>query len=120
MQSEIHEYFKSVANQYSILPHVRFQTVVESAYWDSTTGTWLVTILDLNTKKAVQRRCKILISAVGALSIPKSCNLPGSSNFTGRIFHTAEWDHSFDWKDKAVVIIGKNQSHYFTLLNRLI
>ncbi|KAK7429123.1 hypothetical protein QQZ08_004338 [Neonectria magnoliae] len=110
MQPEIYDYFKGVAEKYNIDEHVRFQTVVESATWEENSGTWLVMICDLKTSQVTQRRCKILISAVGAISIPKMCDLPGASAFQGRMFHTAEWDHSFEWKNKDVVVIGNGCS----------
>jgi cation diffusion facilitator CzcD-associated flavoprotein CzcO len=106
MQPEIHEYFDNVAKKYNIHKHVRFQSQVESATWEDASGTWLVTIRDFQSSQLIHRRCKILISAVGALSVPKKCELPGVASFQGRVFHTAEWDHSFDWKNKEMVIIG--------------
>ena len=48
----------------------------------------------------------MLVSAVGALSVPKECETPGASNFQGPLFHSAKWDHSFDWKNKDVVVLG--------------
>lgn len=61
---------------------------------------------DLESSQIRQRRCKVLVFVVGALSIPKKCDIPGASTFQGRMFHTAEWDHSFDWKGRDVVVIG--------------
>ncbi|EEU40014.1 uncharacterized protein NECHADRAFT_32214 [Fusarium vanettenii 77-13-4] len=110
MQPEIHSYFKSVAAQYEIEKHVRFNSTVQSARWDETSGTWGVICLDAKTGKLTTRRSKVLVSAVGALSIPKACTIPGASDFTGRIFHTAQWDHSFDWNGKEVVMIGNGCS----------
>lgn len=107
MQPEIHSYFKGVVAQYEIEKHVRFNSVVQSARWDETSGTWHVTFLDKKTSEIVTRRARVLVSAVGALSIPRACTIPGASDFTGHIFHTAQWDHSFDWRGKEVVMIGK-------------
>ncbi|KAJ6110225.1 monooxygenase [Penicillium sp. IBT 16267x] len=56
------------------------------------------------------RRCKILVSAVGILSIPNECDIDGASSFKGPLFHTAQWDHSFDWKDKNLVVTGNGCS----------
>jgi cation diffusion facilitator CzcD-associated flavoprotein CzcO len=107
LQPEIHDYFQGVASQYDIHPHVRLRNVVESARWQEDTGTWVVSIRDLKTSQVTVRTCKILVSAVGALSVPKKCDVPGADAFQGRMFHTAEWDHSFDWKGKDVVVIGQ-------------
>ncbi|EXL41086.1 hypothetical protein FOCG_16469 [Fusarium oxysporum f. sp. radicis-lycopersici 26381] len=110
MQPEIQTYFNDVAKKYDIEGHVRLNSVVESAHWDESSGTWEVAIRDTKTSELIIRRSKVLISAVGALSIPKECDIPGAPDFEGRMFHTAKWDHSFDWKDKEVVIIGNGCS----------
>lgn len=116
MQPEIQAYFRSVAEQYRIVEHIRFHSVVEKAEWDDRGKLWTVTILDLNSKTRSVRRAKILVSGVGALSIPKQCNIPGKDDFKGRIFHSAEWDHSFDWKEKDVVVLGTYSTMYRMLV----
>ncbi|GAW13742.1 hypothetical protein ANO14919_031310 [Xylariales sp. No.14919] len=110
LQPEILEYFQDVSDKYSIEKHTRFESIVTSAHWEASSGTWVVSIKDLTTSQEFDRRCKILISAVGLLSQPKPCEVPGISSFQGRVFHTAEWDHSFDWKDKEIVVIGNGCS----------
>ncbi|KAK4983124.1 hypothetical protein LTR50_007409 [Elasticomyces elasticus] len=110
MRGEIQAYFRSVAEQYNIVPHIRFHSTVESALWDAQTDTWNVTVKDQKTKQTYARRCKILVSAVGALSVPKTCEIPGADTFKGSLFHSAQWDNSFDWKDKEVVVIGNGCS----------
>jgi cation diffusion facilitator CzcD-associated flavoprotein CzcO len=106
MRPELQKYFKDVAEQYKILQNVRFHSTVEKATWDESTATWLVTIKDHKTKQTVTRRCKILISAVGALSVPRECETPGVESFEGKLFHSAKWDHRFDWQNKDVVVLG--------------
>lgn len=106
MQPEIQAYFEDVASKYNLAQHVRFSTLVESALWEEQTATWLVKIRELPTGKTSQLRCKVLVSAVGVLSTPKKCDIPGAYKFQGRLFHSAEWDHSFDWEDKVVITIG--------------
>jgi cation diffusion facilitator CzcD-associated flavoprotein CzcO len=105
LQPEIHQYFISVANQYEIRPHVRFHSTLKSAEYEPEPATWKVIIED-QRKVLIQKRCKILISAVGALSIPKQCDIPGAERFKGHLFHSAKWDHSFDYKNKEVICIG--------------
>ncbi len=85
---------------------MKFNSEVSSAEWDATTATWVVKVDNLITRETRRRRCKILISAVGALSTPKQCDIPGAKDFKGKLFHSAQWDHSFDWKGKDVVVIG--------------
>ncbi|KAF1841845.1 cyclohexanone 1,2-monooxygenase [Cucurbitaria berberidis CBS 394.84] len=110
MRPEIQAYFRSVAEQYRIVEHVRFHSIVEKAEWDDVAKVWAVTVVNLETKERTIRRAKILVSGVGSLSVPKTCDLPGTSTFTGKMFHSAQWDHSFDWKDKDVVVLGNGCS----------
>jgi len=106
MRPEIQAYFRSVAEQYLVVEHVRFHSIVEKAEWDDGAKVWVVTVLDLKTKQQRVRRAKVLISGVGSLSVPKTCDLPGADTYKGKMFHSAQWDHSFDWKDKDVVVLG--------------
>ncbi|PGH18933.1 hypothetical protein AJ80_04260 [Polytolypa hystricis UAMH7299] len=110
LRPEILTYFRSVAEQHDIPRHISYHSTVQRAEFDAVTGTWLVTILNQISNRVYQRRAKILVSAVGALSIPKTCEIPGAENFQGKLFHSAEWDHSFDWADKDVVVVGNGCS----------
>ncbi|KAI1825698.1 putative monooxygenase [Xylaria intraflava] len=110
LQPEILDYINDIAAKYDVEKHVKFNTEVGAAHWEASSGTWLVTIKNLKTSETYQRRCKILISATGLLSVPNRCDIRGASSFQGRLFHTAEWDHSFDWKGKELVVIGNGCS----------
>ncbi|KAF2477325.1 cyclohexanone 1,2-monooxygenase [Lindgomyces ingoldianus] len=110
MQPEIQRYFRSVAEQYQIVEHVRFRATVEKAEWDDEGKVWVVTIRDEKSKQTIVRRCKILVSAVGALSVPKKCEIPGAERFEGKMFHSAKWDHGCEWKGKDVVVLGNGCS----------
>ncbi|KAL1954825.1 hypothetical protein VTO42DRAFT_555 [Malbranchea cinnamomea] len=110
LREEIMEYFESVAEKYGVTKNITYRSAVQSASFDETTGTWLVTILDRQTNRAYERRAKFLVSAVGALSIPKECDINGAEKFKGKLFHSAKWDHSFDWAGKDVVVIGNGCS----------
>lgn len=109
MQPEIQAYFRTVADQYNIMPHVRFQSTVEEAVWDDESSTWLVTVKNQNTKETYTVRSKALVSAVGSLSVPNPCDIPGVDRFQGKLFHSAQWDNSFDWQDKEVVVVGMSK-----------
>jgi cation diffusion facilitator CzcD-associated flavoprotein CzcO len=106
MRPEIQAYFRGVAEQYRVVERVRFHSIVERAEWDEEAKTWAVTVLDLESKERVVRRAKILVSSVGSLSVPKQCDLPGVGTFKGKMFHSAQWDHEFDWGNKEVVVLG--------------
>jgi cation diffusion facilitator CzcD-associated flavoprotein CzcO len=50
------------------------------------------------------------VSAAGALSDPKTPEIEGIDRFQGRMFHSAQWDHEYDLKDKRVAVIGTGAS----------
>ncbi|XP_014552507.1 hypothetical protein COCVIDRAFT_19417 [Bipolaris victoriae FI3] len=109
-QGEIQAYFRGVAEQYRVLEHIRFHSTVEKAVWNEEDKIWEVEVLDLETKEKSVRKAKILVSGVGALSVPKECDIPGAETYKGRLFHSARWDHEFDWGGKDVVVLGNGCS----------
>jgi cation diffusion facilitator CzcD-associated flavoprotein CzcO len=111
MRPEIQAYFRSVAEQYRVVEHVRFHSIVEKAAWDEDAKVWVVTVLDMKTKEKTVRRAKVLVSGVGSLSVPKKCEITGKEKFGGKMFHSAEWDHGFEWEGKDVVVLGEYLVH---------
>ncbi|KAL1588156.1 hypothetical protein WHR41_03189 [Cladosporium halotolerans] len=110
MRSEIQAYFRGIAEKYKIVPHITFNTIVESAHWNDAGQFWETTLKNQQTKEAYTKRSRILVSGVGNLSVPRDCELPGADEYQGKLFHSALWDHSFDWKDKDVVVLGNGCS----------
>ncbi|KAI8689141.1 hypothetical protein NCS55_00170200 [Fusarium keratoplasticum] len=57
------------------------------------------------------RYTRFLITAVGFCDVPKGTDkIDGIENFTGKVFHSARWDHSFDFSNKAVAVVGNGCS----------
>lgn len=110
MRSEIQAYFRGVAEKYDILKHVTFNTTVEKAEWNDEGQYWETTLKDQRTKETFTKRSRILVSGVGNLSVPRDCEIPGADEYEGKLFHSALWDHKFDWKDKDVVVLGNGCS----------
>ncbi|KIW05772.1 uncharacterized protein PV09_03628 [Verruconis gallopava] len=110
MQPEILAYFKRVAKTFGIDNHIRLKCAIQKAQWEESSNSWTVSIYDSSSKTIFQRRCKALVSAVGALSTPKECDIPGKENFEGKIFHSSRWDHSFNHANKKVLVLGNGCS----------
>jgi cation diffusion facilitator CzcD-associated flavoprotein CzcO len=53
-------------------------------------------------------RTKVVVSCVGGLVEPKGWpeDIPGIKDFKGAMFHSARWDHTVDFNDKDVVVVG--------------
>jgi len=53
---------------------------------------------------------QFIINASGPLSTPVIPEFKGRERFQGESFHTNNWNHDFDYKDKRVAIIGSGAS----------
>ena len=96
---EIQAYFERVADQYGVLPHIRFgEAVVRCEFTD---GRW-----HLTTESGHQDEADVVIAATGVLHHPRYPNIEGLDRFEGSVFHSARWDHSVDLEGVRLGIIG--------------
>lgn len=128
-QRELLEYANSTATKWGVKQHVRFQTEVVSAEWVEETKRWRVCLrrrhfsepwaagnMTEEEKQMMEEgdefyhECKVLISCIGGLVVPRKCDIPGQENFKGPIFHSARWDHSVSTEEKNVVVVGNGCS----------
>ncbi|KAI8657178.1 hypothetical protein NCS57_01095500 [Fusarium keratoplasticum] len=107
-QEEILRYMENTVDKFQLRSHFRFNTECTGAEWVD--GAWHVHFVNPVTREKFTKRCTILLSAVGGFSIPRPARFPGMNKYKGRVFHTAEWDHTFDWTNKAVAVIGNGCS----------
>jgi cation diffusion facilitator CzcD-associated flavoprotein CzcO len=103
-QPEIWEYLRRTANEYGVLPHLRFGHELTDATWDDDARRWTI-----ETSQGTYT-ADVLVSAVGGLSEPKDPDIPGLDTFEGTTFHSARWDHDFDLAGKRVAVIGTGAS----------
>ncbi|KAJ5413093.1 monooxygenase [Penicillium sp. CMV-2018d] len=109
-QDEILKYFNQVVVQHDVSRHIVCHTRWEEACWIEETSTWKVQLRDLSTGVCFEQECKILVSAVGGLSIPNMVKIKDADVFEGDIVHTAQWNHDVCLRDKDVVVIGNGSS----------
>ncbi len=110
-QPELQAYFEDVMNRHALREAIRFETEVVSARWDEAAGTWSVTTRDASGKEETLV-ARAVISAVGQLNRAKLPDIPGIEDFKGPSFHSSNWDHSVDYKDKRVAVIGAGASGF--------
>lgn len=104
-RNEIQNYLKACAEKYGLDRYVRLNTRMQTAVWNEGAALWQVTTADGATIKA---RC--LVSAVGALHVPKYPDIPGMEKFAGPAFHSTWWDASVPLEGKRVAVIGTGAS----------
>lgn len=104
LQAEILQYLRDCADKFGIRPHLKFGHTFEKAEWDVKSRKWLVTF------SGKLFSCDVLISAMGALTVPKYPEIPGLENFRGKVIHTTQWDHNYSLDGKSVAVVGTGAS----------
>ena len=104
-QNEILDYQRQVAKKYDLLRHIRYRREVVSSVFDQARGLWLIRFKDGEVFEA-----NVLISSVGQLNRPAYPKIKGLENFKGRAFHSAQWQHDYDFTGKTVASIGTGPS----------
>jgi cation diffusion facilitator CzcD-associated flavoprotein CzcO len=103
-QPEIWAYLRRTAEQFGVVPHIRFDTPVLDACWDEAAGRWRLETPD------GMHTAEVLVGANGALSEPATPDIPGLDRFEGHAFHSARWDQAEQLTGKRVAVIGTGAS----------
>lgn len=98
---ELKRYADHVADKYDVRRYMRFGTVVEGARWDEEAQLWRVALAGGETLST-----RLLITATGFLSQPRTPDIPGITTFDGKVIHTTDWDDSYDFAGRRVGLIG--------------
>ncbi len=101
--AEIQSYLQKIARDEGLYQLCHFHRKLKSARWDGT--RWHVETEDGNHWSA-----RFLVSAIGALHVPRIPHIPGADSFAGPSFHSAEWDHDVSLSGKRVAVIGTGAS----------
>ena len=104
-QPEIYGYLRRCAEKYDLLRHVRFHANLVGARYDEARKVWRVQAEDGRVFEG-----NVLVSGMGGLSNPMIPELKGLDTFEGAAFHSATWDHSYDFEGKRVAVIGSGAS----------
>lgn len=104
LQEEILNYMEFVSQKYGINPHIRFNTALQKAVWDSRENIW-----EFHTGEKIYYARYFFLGS-GGLSQPLIPDFPNREEFQGEIFHSARWNHNTDLTNKNVTIIGSAAS----------
>ncbi|BFZ54378.1 hypothetical protein PYCC9005_001413 [Savitreella phatthalungensis] len=107
---EIQTYFDSVARKYDLHRHLRLRKECVGAQWNRETSTWTVRFKDLAEGTEFVKHCKMLVSAVGVLAVPRENPIPDNREYQGPAWHSAQWRHDVDLHGKDVVVVGNGCS----------
>jgi len=105
-QPEILRYANHVADRFDLRRDIEFKTRVECASYDETAGRWMI-----KTDRGQALDARYYIMATGCLSVPKSIDIEGAEDFTGKTYHTADWPRDgVDFTGQRVAVIGTGSS----------
>ena len=104
-RDEIQQYLRACVDKYELRPYIRLNTRMKEAVWDAAAALWRVI-----TGNGATIRARVLVSAVGALHVPKFPDIPGMQKFAGPAFHSTWWDSSVQLEGKRVAVIGTGAS----------
>ncbi|WP_085728800.1 NAD(P)/FAD-dependent oxidoreductase [Pseudomonas sp. R37(2017)] len=104
-QAELYRYTRHVVERFGLRDKVELDTNVEGIEWDDANKRWIVYTTGKGTFCA-----QFLINASGPLSQPVVPRFDGQERFAGKTFHTNDWDHGYDYRQKRVAIVGSGAS----------
>ncbi len=103
---DIRDYLAETARKHGIDRHIRFNTRVLCADWDSDTDTWTVEAEVDGVARTFRGRFLFFGTGYYNYDEPYTPDFPGIENFTGNVVHPQHWPESLDYAGKRVVVIG--------------
>lgn len=104
-QPELKQYLEQVAERFDVAPHIRLNTEMIEARWEEGSSTWQVRIRDAEGRESTLS-ARALISGAGLFNQANLPDIEGIHSFQGRMFHSTQWEHDYDWSGKKVALIG--------------
>ena len=104
-QPEILAYLQGCVDKFQIRDDILLDTEAREGVFDEAGNVWRV-----RTHRGDTIAARALVSAMGQLSRPAYPKLPHLERFKGKIFHSSQWDHSYDLSGKKVAVLGTGAS----------
>jgi cation diffusion facilitator CzcD-associated flavoprotein CzcO len=103
--AEIQDYVRHCAVKYGVSGHIRYRSRVARCQFDPARDAWSSELEDGTLVTS-----RYLVAATGLFGAPKLPTIPGLETFTGKVMHTARWDHHHDLRLQRVAVIGTGAS----------
>ena len=103
---DIWQYIADAARKHGIDEHIRFNTHVISADWDSASDTWTVQTEQNGEPRTYRGRFLFFASGYYNYDEPYTPPFPGIEDFKGDVVHPQHWPEGFDYTGKRLVVIG--------------
>ena len=101
------EYLHRIVDERGIRQHIRFETKVVSANWESANAQWVITTEAADGQRSrTTARFLYLGSGYYDYDKPYDPQIPGLADFAGEVLHPQFWPKDPDYAGKRVVVIG--------------
>ena len=106
--ASIRDYIEDTAREHGALEHIRFGHAVVRSSWSTEDARWTVTAKLEETGEERTFTASFLVDCAGYYSYdqPHRPRFEGEDAFEGDIVHAQEWDPSYDYDGKRVVVVG--------------
>jgi len=103
-QEEIKTYSHDTAEKFGVLENTLFNHELTECRWNSEEKLW-----QLETSGGAYK-ARFVVAACGPMHKPLTPDIKGAHSFTGKVFHSANWDNDYDLSNKRVAVIGTGGS----------
>jgi len=105
--SRIRNYIQETSRENGIDSHIRYDSKVVSADWNSETAAWTLTV-QKKSGETQQVSCNWLMMCSGYYNYEEGFtpDFPGRNDFKGQVIHPQFWPEKLDYSGKRVVVIG--------------
>jgi cyclohexanone monooxygenase len=105
-QPELLRYANHVADRFGLRDGITLSTRIAGAHFDEDTQRW-----NVRSDSGASWSARFLVMASGPLSSPNRPDFEGLKDFSGPVFHTADWPHDpVDFTGQRVAIVGTGSS----------
>lgn len=84
-------------------------TVCHHAEYDDASQEWSVTV-ERAGGPVVLKPKQLVLATGGALSTPRTPEIPGAERFTGTLYHSSRFTSGEEWAGKQCIVLGSNTS----------
>src|SRR5262245_46710575 len=106
----IRAYVQETAEEYGIVPHIRFKHSVRRLSWSSDDALWTVEADHEEQTVSFTARYLILCSGYYRYSAGYTPEFAGMSRFKGTLIHPQLWPEDFNYTGKRVIVIGSGST----------
>lgn len=102
----IRDYVRETAEEYGIVPHIRFKHSVRRLSWSSADALWTVEADYEGRAVSLTARHVMMCAGYYRYSAGYTPEFAGVSSFKGTLIHPQFWPEGLDYAGKRVVVIG--------------